>query len=460
MIYLLVGILVLAGVAFRDIPQSEQHPRFWSYGFWSVIGILVLMAGLRYRIGFDTVIMDDQFNMLPTLSESGSFTLDRRVGGRHAPIYSICRTLGLGMWPIQLFCAAVLNISVGWMIRRYTRNWFVAIGLYLCFAYIPLNFEIMWQGLAVGFIITGIEDLRKGNLKMFYLKLLLATLAHLSAITLVWLPLIRLQSVRRWLRPGWRLIIVVVAVILTGYALRFLLLSYPGYADDSFIVAQLRLTSSAIHKYARWIFIAPPLNYKGILSHLLIYVIIPVAAAVLLNINAKHKAAKPEDAYEDLSHHATLLGKTELLSILITLFVVLQFSTLFMELFRRLSNYFIIFACVGGAASLSCIKSRIGKFAWGGCAALAVVLCLYNYYKPPKGSVSGHLYEIYYPYSTYIDKGLSHHREWLIRNYVHEMQDRPMIEEKDFYFHPEPYNYYLDPPICDTTRIDKIPYYY
>lgn len=462
MVYFLTGILVLAGVVFHDLLKSVRSSRFWVWGFRSVISILVLIATLRYRIGFDTMIMDDIFSNQPLLSNFSMADFNRSMGGRHALFYSICKSLGTGLWPVQLLCASVLNIATGVMIRHYTRNWFIALGLYLCFAYITLNFEIMWQGLAAGFVVWGIDDLRKGNIKIFYLKLLPAIIAHLSAFILIGLPLVRLPLVKRWLCPGWRLAVATCIILLSGFLIRCFLLSLSGFGENIELFNQLKFTSDAINEYSTLMFNPPGLNYKGIIRNLFLFVICPLGCAFLLYKSQTLCKSNFSENKEESASHKTIrhLSRREIMAIMCSIFAILQFCTLFMGIFQRISFYFLIFTVIGAAESLACITSRRGKTAWWCITVLAIALSLYNFSSRPKGNDSGYLFELYYPYANVIDKGISHHREWLYINYIRSDLNQPKIKESELYYHLEPYNYYIDPPLCDTTNLKNIPYYY
>lgn len=458
MIYLLIGIMILAGIVFHDIPHSQRHLRFWSAGFWVVIAILVLLAGLRYRIGMDTVVMEEGFKGLPRISDYGIWTIDRRCGGRHSLLLSLCKTLGLGVWPIELFCATVLNLSVGWMIRRYTRNWFVALAFYFVFALVPLNFETMWQGLATGCLVASIEDLRKGRLSRFYLKLFLGACAHLSIIVLFWLPALHIPTVRRWFRPGLRLLLIPVIIIVSGFILKLLLLSYNGFADNIEILHRMRFTTEGIRMYSESMLQPPPLNYKGITERLIIYVIIPACAAFLLFrggrgacVNGKGEAYTLAD---DTPSGASEISKNDMLAIMMILFASFHIATLFINVFMRISFYFLVFTCIGGAQSLAMISDKKGKACWW-CAALFVTaMGIYNYFGKIPWLNTGRLYELYIPYSSYLEKGISHHREWYYFNQMRVKDGKSPVEEENFYFSLEPDSYYLDPPLCDTTKIN------
>lgn len=435
MVYLLVGILVLAGIALHDIPDDNRNPRFWKWGFRGVIAMLVLIAGLRYRIGFDTAVAEETLAFrTPSLSEPGLWLFDRQVGGRHALIYAICKSLGLGLLPLQLFCASILNITVGWVIPRYTRNWFLALGFYLCFAFVTLNFEVMLQGTAAAFIVMSIDDLRRGRMKMFWLKFFCAVIVHLSAFAMIWLPLIRLKSVREWFRPGWRPLVILGIVLLCGITLKYILLSYPGSADGNPILSRLGFTSAYIHSYAGEMLYGPAFNFKGILRWLILYVALPLAAAFPL-----WKKIEKED----------------FLAVLITLFAFFQFAALFMGVFHRLSHYLIIFACVAAAESLLAISSRRGKAGWWCAATFASVLMLSHYNGSVANLPNSHLYQLYIPYASYLDKGLSHHREWLYHNHILLRDGKPTVAEKDFYYSLNPGSHYIDPPLGDTLALKK-----
>lgn len=474
--YIIVGLLVIFGVILHDLPQNTMRqsirhtrisdlplaqildasagrpigsyrlPRLWIQWFWIIIISLVFMAGLRYRLGMDTFIMEENFRSIPPLSEFSRETIDRFNGGRHALLYSICKSLGLGLWPVQLLCSTFLNIAVGQFICRYTRNWFIAIGFYLCFAFAILNCGVMWQGLAAAFILMGVDAIRRDKIGKFYLFLFFAASAHLSALSLFWLPALRYAKVRRFLYPSPRLILTFVLLSAIAVATRFALLHYGGIADGNFIAEKLRLTSEGIRDYSAEMLAPPPLNYKGIVLYLIPNSILPFAAAILLYRKKKDNDAVPAGASPQRG-----FSPLELLIIFTVLFALFQLLALRMWVFRRLAYYFLIIACTGCADSFSALRSRRGAACWWISAFAAIAITAAHYFGSATKIGNGRWYEHYIPYSGYIDKGLSHHREWLFYNESRSKHNQPGIEEKDFYFSLEPGSYYIDAPLCDTT---------
>lgn len=453
--YVVIGLMVLFGVLAHDLPGkpagSGLYPRMWTHVFWILIVALAVMAGLRFRIGLDTGAMRRYYNYAPMLWDLSLDSFGRFSGGRHILLYSLCKSVGVNIWPIQLAIALTLNLSVGWLITRFTRKWFLALGFYLAFAYINLNFEIMYQGMAAAFLIMAFDDFRLHRWGRFYLKLLAGALFHLSLLSLFWLPILGYRPVMHWLRPGWRPLAAACVIAAVAFGVRWLLLNKGTVFDGSPVADTLRFNSEGIRDYADEMLGAPGLNWKGIMRRCVVYVIVPLGAVWLLSRTPGKEWERGCTESRGMTCGGATMLTHEALATLMMVFVIFSVLAFVMAVFQRLAYYLILFVCAGGADSLMCVRSRLGRLCWLGAVSVEVVLMLYHYAGRLDGMKSGYLYEIYVPYASFIDKGLSHHREWMYHNHFLKMLGKPEISEEEFYFSLEPGTYYLDPPLQDTT---------
>lgn len=468
-IYIIIGIMVIFGVLLHDIPREISHrridgpalpengiknsgyaifgspvgsnrfPLLWTHYYWIVVVSLILMAGLRYRIGFDTAAIQLKYLLAPEIPELSIDSFDRYSGGRHVFLYSLCKTAGVGIWPIQLLCAATLNYALGKFIKRNTRCIFVALGLYLCLLYIPLNFELMYQGMAAGLILIGMEALKKDRYLKFYCFLLLGACVHLSALSMIWLPLLTVKKVKDSINGYRGGIFLVSALLVIGLSGCWILKDIGEWESGLPILDTLEINAKGLRVYAAEMFNGPGLNAKGVLRRLYIYVLIPGIAWRMLRGKGERTYGEP-----------TMARSGFYLTIMLV-YVAFQLMSFEAQVFQRLGYYLAPVAIVGVADSMRRITSTKGFVIWWMGILFMTSLMMYHYCGLPDRSKEGRLYEIYMPYASVVDKGISHHREWIYMNRYRALRNLPPLREDEFYFSCGEGEVYLDGPIYDAT---------
>ena len=115
---------------------------------------IILIAGLRYRIGGDTYFYMKWYEFMPTLDRVAFYDI---VKFQPFWIISVAsfKSLQLSYFHFQFFHAVVLNLSYVWLLRKYKFN--VALGVLLYFVLVAgrFNFEILRESLAIVFFFHG-----------------------------------------------------------------------------------------------------------------------------------------------------------------------------------------------------------------------------------------------------------------------------------------------------------------
>ncbi|MBS1504558.1 MAG: EpsG family protein, partial [Bacteroidetes bacterium] len=106
--------------------------------------VLVCIAGLRYRVGGDTLSYIDEYDEIPYFSQLLKYNF---IGSRWDPLWvvfsSICRSINPDFVFLQCIHALIVNTIIFRFIKRNTQYRFTGILLYYMFAYLYFNMEIL-----------------------------------------------------------------------------------------------------------------------------------------------------------------------------------------------------------------------------------------------------------------------------------------------------------------------------
>ncbi|MDE6271638.1 MAG: EpsG family protein [Muribaculaceae bacterium] len=372
----------------------------WLLYFWIVIGALCLLAGLRYSVGIDTIISMGRYDYLPALKDMTADSLGRSQGGRHAWILIMLKSLGIGLWSWQMLCALILNLSFAIVLRKYTRLWFVGIACWCLFGYIILDFETMLAGAAAGCLIAGIPDLERRRFGRFYIKLLIGAVFHLSALAMAWLPIMCSTGLRRFFGCSRNLLVCLLLAPAVAFGLKWLILVSLPLLDAFPAIGRYGFQSEYILKYGETILEGASLNLKGYIGLGFCNILIPLGAALLL-LRAK-----------DGQRSKSLFGM-----ILIS-YSILELMRFEVIAFGRLSMLLLPALAIGLAMSLEECRSRALTFGWWGAVVLAGLIGNKSLFDPMPLTGEGRRLEMYYPYCSWLDKGIVYRRAWLAFDYM------------------------------------------
>lgn len=187
MIYLIVLILLLF-LSFRyDIQEKTKNFDFW-YRF--VLLVFILIAGLRWRLGYDTPnYLESFYYRYPTLGKF-SFT-DYGIGKDpfFVLINSVVKTLGGRFFVVQLIQSSIVNVLIFKYIKKHSRYVFTCILLYFVCFYYDYNMEIMRASISVVICLFAYDYLLDKKWLKGYLLLCLALMFHMQTIVMFVLPI-------------------------------------------------------------------------------------------------------------------------------------------------------------------------------------------------------------------------------------------------------------------------------
>ena len=274
MVYFVILFLFLYLSFVYDIQHIKRN-RYISY--IAIQLILILFAGLRYRIGGDTLnyifFFYHEYPDLPNFSFS-----DYPIG--QDPLYvlinSIVKSLGGRFYWVQLIQASFVIILTFKYFKRHTRYIFTCALFFYFFCYTYFCMEVMRASMSIVVSLYANDYIMEKKWVKGYLLYYVAILFHIQAVVLLAMPLFfSLKFDKRGL-------IVVGCAFLIGLILKEKLSDY----------LMLFSVSEVIDKKAGYYAGADEYNSGGNLKYFIVYVFPQLAYAILCIFYFKIKGMK------------------------------------------------------------------------------------------------------------------------------------------------------------------------
>lgn len=384
MIYLVTFLLFLIPVFRFDLMKLKGGERAWIVVEWLV---LVLIAGLRYRVGGDTLIYMKMFETMPSLGELRDFDFEE---AKYNPLWyiygAIFKTCGDSFTLMQISNAIIVNTIFFRFFKRYCPLcFFSAVFVYFGGYYCYFNMEIMRETFCIAILLEAYPFLEKKRLISYFLLCGLALLMHMSAIVMLLLPLALLvQRDRLWMAM---LIVVGMVIMLKVVDLVSVLLfmTFEGQTAKSIRAYMLEETPNAIGATIQFL----------------------IAIPFILMIFVRNK-------YE--------YRNNDLMGALMLFIVGIQTSGMFIPYVNRFTNYFVIFGIV---FLLNTFYEHYWDIHTHWDARIVVIVALfiysfnlsYFYLKNKNDVLKGcHVYNRYIPYYSVFEHKSDPTREMLLQN--------------------------------------------
>ena len=216
MIYLLIVLYLIFLIYIYDYKGLEKK-RILYYKI--TVLILVLLAGLRYRIGSDTLAYEISFNAIPTIGKLTwryvSEVSDYEIG--FTVLVSLVKTIFGHFWCFLIIQSFVINYFICRFFRKNTKNIFTAILIYFVVLYYFVNCEAARQGIALAILLNSWPCFINGKMKKMCTIIIIASLFHISAIIFLILPILKICKLWDKLRPNIVSGIIIVSIIIANY---------------------------------------------------------------------------------------------------------------------------------------------------------------------------------------------------------------------------------------------------
>ena len=176
--------------------------------------ILILLWGLRYRVGGDSLTYEEEFLYYPSLTEI------LKGGVKDLPFQplwyifnGIIKSITPSFWFFQLVHAIIINTVVFSIINHYCKAKFTATLFYYVFISANMNAEILREALSVCFFLIAFKYMIENKLVKYYLLAIIAMSFHQSAIFLLILPIFKPFFISTWKLKHYIIISVVIIVL-------------------------------------------------------------------------------------------------------------------------------------------------------------------------------------------------------------------------------------------------------
>jgi len=379
MIYLILFILLLILTIRFDFGQRQIGRVFW---YNATLVILILVSGLRYKVGGDTFVYLNYYSTVPNLTNlTYHFFAESIYNPFWVILCSLSKSISSEFIFFQLLQACVVNTIIFRFIKQNTRYYFTAVLVYFVFLYVYFNMEIMRESLAVCVFLLAYPSYKEKKWRTYYFFAIIAYLFHSSALLVFIFPLFRNLKFN---------IVNICLVLLLSIALFFLFLSYPE------LLRVLLFSDTISNKFD--IYSNMHANINGRLYTLFFYGLLPL---VVLLLNKKSLMMK--GLFKELY--------------LIYFFLVFVYATSYG--FSRFLNYLSPFMMIYFANFLHDFynRKRFAKFKTGllvVIVSLAITPKILYYFEDTSDLVAGtHKYNLWYPYSSVFNEEDFRYRELL-----------------------------------------------
>lgn len=391
MIYLIVAIILGLLSFYFDFLKKKSGRRSFYILAWI---LLVLLAGLRYKVGGDTYNYMAEYDGLPDLSSLSLFK-DVAVYGREPGwilVVAISKLFSDNFTSLQILLALLVNTTFFWFIKKQTRYYFTGILIYYLLFYCYMNFEILRASLAVCVFMLAFNSLINKKYKTYYLYVVLAIFFHISAVCLIFFPLLLKSANKVSLRYDrrslvFRLLFIAILIFASGLFLR------PVFEKILPFVGFNSIFHTKIRQYNSYDF-----TVFGILSSFFYYIIVPLFFINRLGKRYLHK---------------------EFLAMMIVYVLIASLITYY-SIFFRMLNYLTPCYIIVITEYLFVIYNKKHNYSrnFGTvCIALSFVFVVFTnrYLARTKEYPSIRWYVHWYPYNSVFNKKVDRDREKLFQ---------------------------------------------
>ena len=323
MLYIVV-IFCLIIFSYRYDFRNQKKGKREAYFFCLLIFILI--AGLRYRLGVDSIRYESQYSDMPTFSELFSFDFSSvRADPGYVILNSIARSFSDSFVTMQIFHAAFVNTAVFAFFKENTTKIFTAVFLYFVFPFMYIYFmcEVMRESCAVACFLMGWKHFKKKLWLKYYFWTIAAVLCHASAIVTLFLPLLYLPGLRALFVLDKRILLILIITFFIGEGINVWLFDY---------IQTLSLLDSLQSKAAYYAGTAyadsTNINIKGLISFI-IRILYPWSAFSLLCKNDKR-----------------IYNNNHELEFILSICFIFTIMSIPIMLLYRYTNYFYPFAII------------------------------------------------------------------------------------------------------------------
>lgn len=387
MIYLFILIFTIVLSVLYDFLEIKKNWKLW---YIVELIIFILLAGLRFRVGADSLDYLEFFEDYPKLDELAYFDFQ---GAPFNPLWYIYNAIIKSIYDnfifFQIIQAIIVNSVFFWFFKKYTNHFFTAIVIYYAVYYLYFNLEIEREILSICIFMLSFDFLIKKKYIVYILFFIVALSIHFSALIMAVVPLFLLIPKINW------------KIALSIFVLLILFLNI--YDINPLLSNILTGNEKMIEKFMTYSMLDDhTLNINGIIAYLL-----PII--LLIYANGKIEGTEINAKMQNL---------------LVIYILLIGLSIYIPAMFSRMQNYlepFYIIYIVNSLFSTlknSTLKEKINSYF----VKFAILFFLFISYKSYTVDCSKYMlgtksYNLYYPYHSIFDPIIEADREKFVEIY-------------------------------------------
>lgn len=193
MLFFSIILLLLFLSFFYDYKKIQKNRNLV---YWSLMIFFILISGLRYRVGGDTINYHYLFtNTYPTLSELVTLPiLEQKDAPGSLLLFALVKSITGNFYVLQFLISAFFNIAIFCFFYNNSKNIFTCILLYFCCSFATYNFEVLRESIAIGFFLFAFKFFITNKWYKYYFLCLIASSFHYSALFTLFLPLTQIPG--------------------------------------------------------------------------------------------------------------------------------------------------------------------------------------------------------------------------------------------------------------------------
>lgn len=211
MVYLFILFIILFFLYLSDVKKERYWKLPGSYIIWL---LFVLVAGLRFRVGGDSLYYQDIYPSFPLFKDLRNYGLYENGYGPFW--YLFCATtkaIDTQFFIMQIIHALIINTVIIWFFNKYSRHLLACLLIYYIFYFLYFNMEILRESLAISVFLFNMTNLINKKRTKYVLGCILSLGFHLSAIILFFLPFLMTLLKKKYLKVS----LTILFIIITGF---------------------------------------------------------------------------------------------------------------------------------------------------------------------------------------------------------------------------------------------------
>lgn len=186
MIYIGTLLLCIFLSWMYDVLGHTQNKWHW-YNLLLVWFITV--SGFQYMVGTDVIDYMDEYNCFYNELRFDVGTIEGKRQPGWILLCYVCRQITNDFTLLKIVQATFVNISIFSFFKRESKYAFCCVSLYALTSYLLINFNILRQGIALGFILYFISFYKEKKYVLSVFFLFLAYMFHNSALVALVIPI-------------------------------------------------------------------------------------------------------------------------------------------------------------------------------------------------------------------------------------------------------------------------------